>query len=305
MIKYTRNADGTYTKTGGFEKEPTEVRIQVADGRPFSGGYTLAQATAIIEDGIAKNQVQKDSYTILPIESKTPKAEKAPKEPKAPKAPKEPKAAKEPKANKYSADDFVRIYNETKSLDAVVKQTGASRVWAQRVLVKHGVWVKPVRAVKPEVELTLEEETRVADIIATLAGQTELPATRQQAIKQLRKEQRIAARPPKTPKAPRVLKYSKDDFAVVYAKNHSLKEVCEATGASPVWAQRVLVRLGVWVKPVKAAVTPAPAPVVETPAPAPKAVKTPKAPKAAKPAAPKAEKKSKGTPAPADVPAAQ
>jgi hypothetical protein len=64
MITYTKNGDGTYTKAGGFAAAPAEVRIQIGDGKPFSGSYTLDQATHIIEDAIAKGQVAKDKYIL-------------------------------------------------------------------------------------------------------------------------------------------------------------------------------------------------------------------------------------------------
>lgn len=286
MITYVKQLDGTFVKAGAFAEVPSEVRIQVGDARPFSGSYTLAQATAIIEDAIAKNQVVKEKYAILPMEVKEPKAAKEPKQPKEPKAPKAAKTPAEPKAPrvvKYEKSKLVEIYNVNHSLDEVVSQTGASRVYAHRVLVQMGVWVTPVRAAKAEIVLT------EAEVIRVNAIQTETNVDRVAAIKQLRKEQRIAARPPKEAKAPRVLKYSKDDFVRIYLVNHSLDEVISQTGASRVWAQRVLVQKNVWVKPV-AKVAEVVAPVAT---PAPKEAKAPKvaAPKAA--VTPKPAKKSK------------
>lgn len=309
MITYSKQADGTFLKEGAFAAVPAEVRIQVGDAKPFSGTYTLAQAESIIESAIAKGQVVKDTYRILPMEEKLEKAPKAPKQPKAPKEPKEPKAAKEPKAPrvvKYEKTKLVEIYNVNHSLDEVVAQTGASRVYAHRVLVQMGVWVAPVREAKAEVALTEAEEARILAIITASTnvegvaaeeakenGQTTL--TRAQAIKQLRKEQRIASRPPKEAKAPRVLKYSKEDFVRIYLVNHSLDEVIQQTGASRVWSQRVLVQRGVWVKPVKAdkpVAVAEPTPAVQEPAatPATKKAKGPKAAKVTTPAPAKAKK---------------
>lgn len=254
MITYTKNADGTFTKAGEFAAVPVEVLIQIGDAKPFSSTYTLQAATTLIEDAIKKNQVKADVYRILPIQEKIGKT-KAPREPKAAK---EPKAPKVPKEKKYSNEKFVEIYKASNnSLDEVCKQTGASRVWAQRVLVKLGVYVKPIKAAKPEVVLTSEEETRVAQLLLACDPASTGPVAdllypnRAAAIKQLRKEQRIAARPAREPKGPRVTKYSKQDFVDAYLVNHSLDEVCAKTGASRVWAQRVLVKLGVWVAPVK------------------------------------------------------
>src|SRR6202007_453788 len=115
---------------------------------PFSGNYTLEQATGIIEDAIAKGQVKKEFYAILPVPEKivTPtvaqnvelteeevarvnaiqteqnvdrvaaikqlrKEQRAAAKP--PKAPKEPKA---PKVKKYSNEQMISVYNETKQL---------------------------------------------------------------------------------------------------------------------------------------------------------------------------------------------
>lgn len=299
MITYTRNADNTFTKAGSFAAAPAEVMIQIDGGKPFAQRYNLQQATQLIEDAISKGQVKKDKYSILPIPEVVAKAPRAPRVPKELKV-KEPKG---PRVVKYSKDDMLRVYAETKSLDEVVKQVGASRIWAQRVLVNAGVFEKPVREAKPEVTFTPEQEARITVIIEQLATQTEIPATRQSAVKQLKKEERAANRPAKAPKAPRVLKYSKEDFVKIYTEQgHSLDAVVAQTGASRVWAQRVLVAQGVWVKPVKvAAVVPAPVaePQPEEPkaAKAPKAVKEPKAPKAPKtPAAPKPAAKKKSAP---------
>lgn len=354
MITYTRQADDTWLKQGEFAYAPAEVRIQIGDGKPMSSTYTLQAAQALIEDAIAKKQVKQDVYRILPMDEKLGK----PSKPEAvlteadearvaeiladPVAAqgldrkaaikqlrKEQKAAgkpvRTPKAKKYSNEKFVEIYQTSNnSLDEVCKQTGASRVWAQRVLVKLGVYVKPIKEAKPEVVLTPEEDARVGAIIAASTNVEGVEAqtavengqgilTRAQAIKQLRKEQRVAARPAREAKGPRVTKYSKQDFVDTYLANHSLDEVCTKTGASRVWAQRVLVQQGVWVAPVKAAkpaADPTPAPSVlpaakpAKPAKAPKAakpaktpaVKAPKAPKpAAAPKAPKATKKAKAT----------
>jgi hypothetical protein len=95
-IKYSRQADGTYLKTGEFTVVPEEVLIQVGDGVPFKGSYTLSQATKIIEEAITKGQVSKESYSILPVPEKT---EKVAKEPKVPKVPKIPKVATPPDLN--------------------------------------------------------------------------------------------------------------------------------------------------------------------------------------------------------------
>ena len=95
-IKYSRQTDGTYLKTGEFLTIPEEVLIQVGDGVPFKGSYTLSQATKIIEEAITKGQVSKESYSILPVPEKT---EKVAKESKVPKVPKVPKVATPPDLN--------------------------------------------------------------------------------------------------------------------------------------------------------------------------------------------------------------
>lgn len=285
MITYTKQGDGTYLKAGAFATEPKEVRIQIGETKPFSGSYTLAQATLIIEDAITKKQVAKDVYKILPPEVpvvkavkepkvKTPKAEKAPKVPKPPKEPK----VKTPRVVKYDVQKFAAIYAVNKSLDEVCAQTGASKAYAHRALVKLGLYEKPVKAVKAEVVLTEDEVTRVNAI------QTEQNVDRVAAIKVLRKEQRAANRPVKTPKGPRVLKYSLEQFASVYKETGSADAVVAATGASKVYAIRALTKLGLYVKPVKvvAPVVAAPAVAAEVPVEAP-AVAAPKRARKSKP----------------------
>lgn len=297
MITYTRQPDGTFVKAGEFAAVPAEVRIQIGDTKPFSGSYTLAQATAIIEEAISKNQVQKDVYRILPVEEKAPKAAKAPKAPKEPKAPKQPKAPKPPKEKKerkppkYDVQQFVTIYKNTGNLEDVMKATGASRAYVHRSLVKLGLYQKPAPKVKPEATLTEAEEARLVEILATFT-ETIVGDPRKLAIKQLRKEQRAANKPPKAPKAPRVFKYDIQQFAAIYKATGDLNAVVIQTGASKVYAQRALTKLGLYVKPVKqttASVTPTPAPAetvvaTEVPAPAVEQAQPTEAPAAVKPA---------------------
>lgn len=278
MITFTKQADGTWLQQGEFSAAPAEVQIKIDDGKPMATKYTLANAVELVKTAIAKGQVKGSVYTILGvIEKEAPaKVTKAPKvtltpeqkeaakaakkaekdAAKAAKAASKPAAAPKPprKERKYSDEKFVEIYKASNnSLDEVVKQTGASRVWAQRVLVRQGVWVaapKKEKVVKPEVVLTPEEEARVLEI-STTAGET--PLSRKDSIKLLRKEQRAANKPVRTPKA---TKYSKADFITIYKSNsNSLDAVVKATGASKVWAQRVLVAAGVWVKADKPAKT--------------------------------------------------
>lgn len=291
MITFTKQADGTFLQQGEFTAVPAEVQIKIDDSKPMSTKYTLANAIDLVKTAIAKKQVKGNVYTILAVPEKveTDKSAKAPKvvltpeqkeaakavktaakaAAKAEKAASKPAAAPKPprKERKYSDEKFVEIYKASNnSLDEVVKQTGASRVWAQRVLVRQGVWVaapKKEKVVKPEVQLSPEDESRVNAIIAastnvegaeaqTAAENGQVaPLTRAQAIKQLRKEQRAANKPVHTPKA---TKYSKADFISIYQSNgNSLDAVVKATGASKVWAQRVLVAAGVWVKAEKPA----------------------------------------------------
>ena len=258
MITYTRQGDGTYLKAGAFASVPTAgVKIQIDDGKPFSGDYTLAQAEHIIEDAMSKGQMKKDVYKIIPIPEKAAKPAKEPKPPREKKV-KEPKA---PRVAKYDVQQFATIYKNTKSLDDVVKATGASRAYAHRALVKLGLYEKPVVEPKPEVTLSPEDETRVAELVA--AGTTEAPVTRKAAIKQLRKEQRAARKAANAePKAPRVLKYDVNQFAEIYKATGDVNQIVLQTGASKVYAIRALIKLGVYTKPVKAE-KPAP---VETPA---------------------------------------
>lgn len=286
MITFTKQTDGTFLQQGEFAAAPAEVLIKIDDSKPMSTKYTLDNALALIKTAIDKKQVKGDVYTILAVVEKidTPKPPKAPKAPKVVLTPEEKAAAKAAKKaekdaakaakpsaprkeRKYSDEKFVEIYKASNnSLDEVVKQTGASRVWAQRVLVRQGVWVaapKKEKVVKAEVQLSPEDESRVNVIIAAstnvegVEAQTAAengqvaPLTRAQAIKQLRKEQRAANKPVRTPKA---TKYSKADFITIYQSNgNSLDAVVKATGASKVWAQRVLVAAGVWVKVAKLA----------------------------------------------------
>lgn len=272
MITYTRQPDDTFLKQGEFAAVPAEVLIQIGDAKPFSGNYTLAAATQIIEDAIAKKQVKKDVYRILPVPVKEVKV----KTPKAPKEPKAPKPPKEKKPPKYDVQQFATIYANTKSLDDVVKATGASRAYAHRALVKLGVYEKPAAKVVPPVVLTEAEESRVAEISAQLAGQAdyaldeskETPDAntkriRKAAIKQLRAEVRKAEREAKKaaePKKERVFKYSVQQFREIYEATHDVNQIMLATGASKVYIIRALTKLGVYQRPVKATPAPAPAP---------------------------------------------
>lgn len=290
MITFTKQADGTWLQQGEFAAAPAEVQIKIDDGKPMATKYTLTNALELVKTAIAKGQVKGSVYTVLGVPEKevVTKPAKAPKivltpeqkeaakaaktaakaAAKAEKAASKPAAAPKPprKERKYSDEKFVEIYKASNnSLDEVVKQTGASRVWAQRVLVRQGVWIaapKKEKVVKPVVQLSPEEETRLVDIAAgfneTLDESKETADAftarqRKAAIKQLRKEQKAANKPISTPKA---TKYVKADFISVYQSNgNSLDAVVKATGASKVWAQRVLVAAGVWVKAEKPAKT--------------------------------------------------
>lgn len=287
MITYTKNADGTFTKAGAFAAAPAEVLIQIGDSKPFSGSYTLAQATQIIENAIAKGQVKRDKYAILPVPEKAVK----PAKPKAPRAPKAPKQPKEKKPPKYDVQQFATIYQNTKSLDDVCKATGASRAYAHRALVKLGLYEKPATAVKPVAVLTEAQEARVQEIIAAQLAVDGAVADRKAAIKQLRKEVRTAERIAKKaaePKKERVLKYSVAQFQEIYQSTNDVNQVVLATGASKVYVIRALTKLGVYQKPVKAAPAPAPTPVAE---PAPEVAAVPAAAEETKPA-----KKKKSAP---------
>lgn len=263
MITYTKQEDGTFLKAGEFAAAPAEVLIQIGDAKPFSGSYTLAQAQQIIEDAIAKGQVKRDKYAILPVPEKVGKV----KTPKAPKEPKAPKPPKEKKPPKYDVQQFATIYQNTKSLEDVCKATGASRAYAHRALVKLGLYEKPVAAVKPAVVLEEAEEARVQEIIAGQLAVDGGVADRKAAIKQLRKEQRAAKKAANAqPKKARVLKYSVAQFQEIYQSTSDVNQVVLATGASKVYVIRALTKLGVYQKPAKAVPASTEAPVVETPA---------------------------------------
>ncbi|VVB51598.1 Uncharacterised protein [uncultured archaeon] len=299
MISYTRQDDGTFLKQGEFAAVPAEVLIQIGDSKPFSGNYTLAQATQIIEDAIKKNQVKKDLYRILPVPEKLSKA----KTPKAPKEPKAPKAPKEKKPPKYDVQQFAQIYQNTKSLDDVVKATGASRAYAHRALVKLGLYEKPAAKVVAPVVLSEADEARVQEIIQVQLSADGGVANRKAAIKQLRKEQRTAEREAKRanePKKERVFKYSVQQFREIYeATGGDVNQIMLTTGASKVYIIRALTKLGVYQKPVKVQpatepTAPAPEPTtvpVSEPSPAPAATEPTPAPEAATPKAKRSHKK--------------
>lgn len=63
-ITYTRQEDGTFKKEGEIGAVP-EVRIKIGGQEPFSNTMTLAEATKVVEDAIAKGQVKHDLYSIL------------------------------------------------------------------------------------------------------------------------------------------------------------------------------------------------------------------------------------------------
>lgn len=144
MIKYTRNEDGTYTKSGEFPADYSgPVQLKIGGKSPF-GSYTLAEAVKFTEYAIAKGQVKADLYSIVPsarasaptAEEKTEVAESS-----------EPKERRERVGKKYSKDDFVTIFQAAKAegkddaeaVKAVVTATGASYVWVDRVLKQRGV----------------------------------------------------------------------------------------------------------------------------------------------------------------------
>lgn len=64
-IRWTRQTDGTYLKTGEL---PDVRRVQMfIPGRPRPwGSYSILEATEIIEGAIAKGQVREDVYMIVP-----------------------------------------------------------------------------------------------------------------------------------------------------------------------------------------------------------------------------------------------
>jgi hypothetical protein len=216
LISYTRQKDGTFLKEGSFAVTPKEVRLQIGDAPPFENHYTLEQAVNLIEEGIRKNQVKKDLYRILPMpEVEKPKVVKEPKPPREPKV----KVPKEPKAPKYDLEQFVTIYQNTKSIKDVCTATGASYSFVQRTLIDRGLYQKQVK-----VPLTPEEKAK-------------------------RKEERKAANPEAKGRVP---KYNVDQFVEIYKATGSHLEVMKQTGASKDYVVRSLTKRGVFVKPVRA-----------------------------------------------------
>lgn len=119
MITYRRDASsGKYVKSGEFAAAVSEVKIKIDTGTPF-GSYTLDQATKIIEEGIAKGQVNKDSYAIVGVPekelsgaaaaAKAKHAEKVANGEIQPKAPREKKAPKGYQQKELTPEEQARV----------------------------------------------------------------------------------------------------------------------------------------------------------------------------------------------------
>lgn len=160
-ITYTKQGDGTFLKEGSFQAVPAEVRI-ACGGQPATGSkYTLARATEIIEEAIAKGQVKHDKYSIVAaeeaveaavIKASKVKKPKAPKDPNAPVDPNAPAPVKVDRKTKYDTAQFVTLYTEGKSIEEVIKATGASYAFVRWQLKKANVLRPAVRVKRTAIE---------------------------------------------------------------------------------------------------------------------------------------------------------
>lgn len=65
-VTFVRQPNGTYLRTDGDWPSGARAQIQHAeDQRPF-GNYTREEAIKFLEEAIAKNQVRKDRYAVVP-----------------------------------------------------------------------------------------------------------------------------------------------------------------------------------------------------------------------------------------------
>ena len=68
MITFKRQPDNTFSKAGELEPGTRSVQLQIEDRTPF-GSYTIAEALAVIEDGIRWGHLKFDRYSIVPARS--------------------------------------------------------------------------------------------------------------------------------------------------------------------------------------------------------------------------------------------
>ena len=62
MITFTRQQDGSYTRTGELDSRRAQIQI---DGKRAYVDYPVAYAIALIEEAIAKGQVKAETYTVI------------------------------------------------------------------------------------------------------------------------------------------------------------------------------------------------------------------------------------------------
>lgn len=243
MIQYKRQADGSFLKSG--ELVAAEVYIKIDSQESFSNSYTVAQATSIIENAIAKGQVNHDTYSIIPV----------PEKPLSGAAAKNAAKSAEAVAT-LTPEELARLatIQAEQNLEppAALKVLRKEQKAAAKAAVKAA---KPPKAPKASTakQLTPEEEARVAVILAGLE-----PGTDQKiAVKQLRKEQRVArlaaaraAKPAKAPKAPKAPKpegtkkpgLNAEDIAKRYKAGESVGAIAKALGASYMGVRLSLIR---------------------------------------------------------------
>lgn len=68
-MTWTKQADGSFEKSGQLPEGCTEVQLQAGNGKPFSlRSSTPADAIAFMEDAVKKNQLKNnDVYHIIPV----------------------------------------------------------------------------------------------------------------------------------------------------------------------------------------------------------------------------------------------
>lgn len=140
-ITYTRQADGTFVKSGtGLTEVLEKAKVRIFIGpKPGMAQYSLKEATEIIENAIAKQQVRAEEYSIVPVELPEPEAK-----PHIPNPTPETAAAgtctaeKKVRSTKYDVDQMLALFDQTKDVKAVVAATGASEAFTRWTLKKNG-----------------------------------------------------------------------------------------------------------------------------------------------------------------------